>query len=145
MKRTSLLLIIFIALTAGHAFASPIGPFFCAHFPVTPVPPHTQERNPPCNDCKASASPAYVATGSYGTAATDLSMPTAGLPLTVSRSYESTRARDSILGVGWTLSLAAHLYYASYLYTAPSTYSHEADIVLPDGSRYRFVEHADGT
>jgi RHS repeat-associated protein len=70
----------------------------------------------------------------------DLQIPTAGMyPITVSRRYDSSRTGDGPLGVGWSSSLTAHLYYATYLLAAPSTYSYEADIVMPDGVLYRFT------
>jgi YD repeat-containing protein len=146
MKRIAFLMLLIAA--AAYADDPPVGNYWCAVIilagpPQQPVPPV----QPPCIPCKQNAkgSPAYVGTGSYETDATDLTMPTAGLSLTVSRSYESSRPHDGILGVGWTLSLSARLYYASYLFSAPSTYAHEADIVLPDGSHYRFIENTDGT
>jgi RHS repeat-associated protein len=86
-----------------------------------------------------------VATGNYLSAAYDMQITTPGFPLAVSRTYESSRPIDGLLGIGWTSSLAAHLYYATYLYSAPSTYSHEADVVMPDGARYRYIENNDGT
>jgi RHS repeat-associated protein len=74
-----------------------------------------------------------------------MQIATTGFPLTVSRSYETVRAVDGPAGVGWNMNLLAHLYYAAYLYAAPSTYQKEADVVLPSGAQYRFVENADGT
>src|SRR5436190_2173362 len=54
-------------------------------------------------------------------------------------------AVDGPIGMGWSMNLTAHLYYAAYLYATPSTYQKEADVVLPNGARYRFVESADRT
>src|SRR5260370_5290079 len=92
--------------------------------------------------CSCSGSPCYVSSGSYVTSATDLQMPTTGFPLSAFRSYESGRPIDSILGVGWTTNVASHLYYATWLYSAPRTYQPEADIVLPGGARHRFSQKA---
>lgn len=96
-----------------------------------------------CNLC--TGSPCLVASGNYLSSALDLAIPTVGFPLVVSRTYESARPIDGLIGIGWTLNLSAHLYYAAYLYAAPSTYRHEADVVLPNGNRFRFVENTDGT
>src|SRR6185312_10624011 len=79
------------------------------------------------------------------TQATDLDIPAVGFPLVVARSYDTTQAIDSPTGYGWTSSLSAHLYYATYLVAAPSTYRKEANITMPDGARYRFVDNGNGT
>jgi RHS repeat-associated protein len=96
-----------------------------------------------CSLC--TGSPCYVSSGSYTSFAADLQLPTSGFPLAISRTYESARPIDGILGLGWTLNLSARLQYTTYLYAAPSTYSKEADIVLPTGKRYRFTENTDGS
>lgn len=96
-----------------------------------------------CDLCKGS--PCAVATGGYLAGVSDLEVTTPGFPLAASRSYESSRPIDGLLGVGWTSSLAARLYYATYLYQAPAGFHKEADIVMPTGKRYRFVESPDGT
>jgi RHS repeat-associated protein len=101
-----------------------------------PQPPNS------CNTC--TGSPCLVASGNYISYASDLQIPTAGFPLAISRSYESARALDGLLGIGWSLNLTAHLYYATYLYAAPNTYLKEADVTLPSGVQYRFTENADG-
>jgi YD repeat-containing protein len=70
----------------------------------------------------------------------DLQIPTAGMyPLTMSRRYDSSGPSDGPMGAGWSSSLTAHLYYATYLLAAPSTYSYEADVVMPDGVLYQFT------
>ena len=102
-----------------------------------PAPPGS------CNLC--TGSPCYAYSGNYSTFAVDLQLPTPGFPLAASRSYESARPIDGILGIGWTVNLSSHLYYASYLFAAPNTWQHEADIVLPSGSRFRFAENADAS
>jgi RHS repeat-associated protein len=103
-----------------------------------------QPTNPKaCPTC--TGSPCLVSNGSYTTFAADLQLPTNGFPLAVSRTYESGRVIDGVLGVGWILNLSARLRYTTYLYAAPSTYSKEADVLLPRGNRYRFTENTDGT
>src|ERR1039457_7291776 len=51
---------------------------------------------PPCGcDGNCNKSPCYVATGAYVASADDLSLPSAaGLPLSMSRNYQSTRLID---------------------------------------------------
>ncbi|HXH92278.1 MAG TPA: DUF6531 domain-containing protein, partial [Thermoanaerobaculia bacterium] len=123
--------------------AAPLFATFC-------VPPGTPAQPPPpdptlpvcepaaCHSC--STSPCYAKSGTYVNDFTDLQIPTAGMySLTVSRRYDSSRPADGPLGVGWSSSLTAHLYYATYLVSAPSTYSYEADVVMPDGVIYRFT------
>lgn len=127
---------------------------------TTALPPKKESNTPPPPQCKCpkktsavspspdnlcTGSPCYAASGSYETSSIDLSMPTAGYPLSVARLYESVRPIDGVLGIGWTLNLSAHLYYASYLYAAPSTLQKEADVILPDGWRYEYTENSDGS
>jgi len=91
-----------------------------------------------CDVC--SKSPGYLASGAYINTFTDLQIPTAGMyPLSVFRRYDSGRPVDGPLGIGWSSSLTAHLYYATYLLSAPNTYTYEADIVMPSGLLYRFT------
>jgi len=108
--------------------------------PQTPAPPSPPPICEPKTCEKCTKSPCYVATGIYVTDATDLQIRTAGtIPLVASRLYDSSRGADGPLGTGWSSGLMPHLYYATYLFSAPSTYSHEADVVMPDGVIYRFA------
>ncbi len=122
---------------------------FCLTPTTVPQPPPPASPPPICQpkECdKCTKSPCYVATGIYATDAVDLSIPTAGsFSLVASRLYDSSRATDGPVGVGWSSSLMPRLYYATYLFAAPSTYSHEADVVLPDGVVYRFPADSSGT
>ena len=108
-----------------------------------PKPPDPRCEPVSCGKC--TKSPCYVGTGVYADVTTDLQIPTNGFPLTVARKYESSHAIDGPAGYGWTLSLSARLYYTTYLFAAPSTYQKEADITMPDGARYRFVDNGNGT
>jgi RHS repeat-associated protein len=94
---------------------------------------------------KCTKSPCYVGSGAYVRDETDLNIAGVGMPIDVSRHYQSTRMIDGETGYGWTSSLSARLHYAVYLKSAPSTYSKEVDIRMPDGALYRFVENADGS
>jgi RHS repeat-associated protein len=134
---------IFTWAVVSMLLAAPLFASFCV--PGT-RPPQSPPPDPPPPVCepkacdKCSKSPCYLATGTYVSDFVDLQIPTAGMyPLTVSRRYDSSRPADGPLGVGWSSSLTAHLYYATYLVSAPSTYSYEADIVMPDGVVYRFT------
>ena len=116
---------------------------YCGNLtPLDPGPPNGPLGCPPCT---GTGSPAYPANGMYFTAASDLSLPTAGLPLANSPAYFSTRRLDGPFGIGWTSSLTPRLSYASYLLAAPSTYLTEANILFPSGYSYRFTENANGT
>jgi RHS repeat-associated protein len=113
----------------------------------SPAPGPTNPPPPPgtvcCNNC--TGSPCYVASGVYETRVTDLELPTAGFSLLTSRTYQSSHTIDGPTGYGWTSNLAAHLYYTTYLFAAPSTYQREADITMPQGVRLRFVDNGNGT
>lgn len=113
--------------------------------PVPPWGPWAPAPPSQCTACNASGSPTFLATGTYFTSATDLQVPSVGMPLGVSRDYLSTRPVDTGAGVGWSLSFGGRVYYATYLFSAPSTYAKEADVTMPDGRRYRFTENVDGT
>src|ERR1700682_5699750 len=124
-------------------FAAPLSAIFCV---PPPNPPHPGPPDPPPPVCepkkcdKCYKSPCYLATGMYVDDFVDLQIPAAGMyPLTVSRRYDSSRPADGPIGTGWSSSLTAHLYYATYLLAAPSAYSFEVDIVLSDGVTYRFT------
>jgi len=124
---------LFVAIPAWATYCVP---------PKAPAAPPAPEPNPPvcdpqCHNC--SASPCYPAFGTYVDETTDLRIPTAGFPLTVSRRYDSARPTDGPLGAGWSSSLTARLYYAAYLQAAPNTYSYEADVMMPSGSVFRFT------
>jgi RHS repeat-associated protein len=59
-------------------------------------------------------------------------------PLSVFRRYDSSHPVDGPLGIGWTSSLTAHLYLATYAVSS-NVYSYEADIIMPSGLQYRFT------
>lgn len=96
-----------------------------------------------CDKC--TKSPCYTGSGVYVSDAVDLKIATTGFPIEVMRHYQTTRAIDGESGYGWTSSLSTRLYDAVYLKSAPSTYSREVDIRMPDGALYRFVENGDGS
>lgn len=149
-------------LTIAIAFAGLLGSgqaLFAQGWCVQPVPPCDPSNpssscykppppDPRCEprECKkCTKSPCFVGSGAYTTDATDLHLPTPGFPLVAARRYESTQVIDSPTGYGWTSSFAARLYYATYLLAAPDVVKREANVTMPTGDRYRFVENADGT
>ncbi len=127
--------------------------------PVPPCDPNDQTSwcyrpaDPPAKceplSCgKCTKSPCYVGSGVYTTRQTDLAIRTAGVPIVVSRMYQSSRTIDGESGYGWVSSLSARLYYAVYLKAEPNSFRGddvEAHVRLPNGSIYRFVENLDGT
>lgn len=140
-----LLIASLVLLPAAHAHAT-----FCAPPSPTPndTPPLPDE--PPCcggdSVCEnCNASPVFAKSGVYTTFAADLALPTNGLPLAVARSYESSHVVDGPVGYGWRSNFGTRLYYATYLFTAPATFSKEAVIVMPDGDTYRYSESANGS
>ncbi len=78
------------------------------------------------------------------TDANDLSVRTVGFPLVVARHYQSTLQIDGPLGKGWTSSVTPRVYYALYLFAAPSTYQKQAYIIMPTGARYTFSDNGGG-
>lgn len=153
-----------------HTVASPIGaalllalllPLRAAaqNYCNNPIPPC--DTNDPASPCykppepppkcepivcdKCTKSPCFVGSGVFINDAQDLEIATAGFPIAITRHYQSTHTIDGESGYGWTSSLSTRLYYAVFLKSAPSTYAREADIRLPNGAVYRFVENADGS
>jgi YD repeat-containing protein len=108
--------------------------------PKSPPPPPP----PKCNECVCTASPCFVKNGNFVNSAADLMIPTSGLPLKVSRSYDSSRPVDGPVGIGWTMNLPTRLFYAASAQPTPGVFRREADVTMPDGSRYRFNENPDG-
>jgi len=86
-----------------------------------------------------------VGTGSYTRSATDLSIPTTGYPLELSRDYDSTDLVDGPLGYGWSTNLVPRAHLAVYAIAQGGAVQSEADITMPDGERLRFSENADGS
>jgi YD repeat-containing protein len=106
------------------------------------IPPK-QEPPDPCNT--RTGSPCYVRSGVYATSATDLQVNAVGAPLYFSRTYQSSKTNDGLLGRGWSASTSARVTYSVFLFSAPSTYKKVADVSMPDGSLERFSENTDGT
>lgn len=148
MSSRSLLAITGLFLAASLAHVAADAQTFCLTPTTVPQPPAPPSPPPICEpkQCdKCTKSPCYVATGIYAREAVDLTIPTAGtFSLVASRLYDSSRVTDGPLGLGWSSSLTPHLYYATYLVSAPSTYLHEADVELPDGVLYRFTVDSSG-
>lgn len=148
MKRIlQLLLLTLLATSAWANFCNnPVPP--CAT--DDPLSPCYKPDDPPpkcepevCGKCQKS--PCHVGSGVYTFEVVDLKINTTGMPIQLSRRYQSTHAIDGENGYGWVSSLSARLHYAVYLKSAPSTYSKEANVRMPDGALYRFVENADGS
>jgi RHS repeat-associated protein len=142
----------FISVLALSAFAALVSPLLAqdpdpggwcgaATYPGDPPP----GSHPFCR-CQeeCTGSPCYVASGNLVQSEADLQIRTAGFPLQVARSYDSGRVVDGPTGYGWTSNLVARLYYATYLFQAPSTYLKEAVIIMPDGQQLTFTENPDG-
>src|ERR1700688_4296548 len=141
----SALLSLTLPLAAGSFCNDPFPP--CdPHNPTSScyVPPPPDPRCEPRECDKCTKSPCYTGTGVYIASAEDLRLPTAGFPLKASRLYDSSHMIDGPTGLGWTSSFAAHLYYMTYLFAAPSTYQREADVTMPTGAGYRFVDTGAG-
>src|SRR6185436_15827945 len=152
MKRHTIASIaVFIAFLSAPALAqnycnNPIPPCDTAD-PASGCykPPDPPPKCEPKECDKCTKSPCYVGSGVYEHDEKDLEIGMTGFPITVSRLYQSSHTIDGESGYGWISSLSAHLYYAVFLKAAPNTYQREADIRLPNGHLYRFVENANGS
>ena len=132
-----------LVVVARSAFAQA----YCAPpktMPKTPPPPPPPPVCQPQACGKCTTSPCYVDSGIYVNDVVDLSVPTNGFSLLVARHYDSSLTVDGPLGIGWSSSLTPRLYYAAYLY-ATNVYQYEADVLMPDGARFRFSGNANGT
>ena len=114
--------------------------------PLEGANPPEEDEDEKCKKCKTACkkSPCTVAKGNYGFSIVDLQIPTRGFPLSIKRTYSSSRTVDGLLGRGWTSNLVSRLHYSVYLYQAPSTYLKQATILMPDGASYKFTENPDG-
>jgi RHS repeat-associated protein len=117
---------------------------WCDNLISQPPSPPQGPTPPVCNMCNCTGSPCYVSSGTYITDSVDLRLPTSGFALTAARHYESTLPIDGPLGLGWSSNLVPRIYYATYLFSAPSTYQNQASLIMPDGSRYTFIENVGG-
>ncbi len=126
--------------TSSTTPCDPNDPKMNCHRPPTPCPKCQPKV---CNKC--TKSPVYAASGVYETDATDLIIVTNGFPLQAARHYSSVHAIDGPTGFGWSSSFHARLHYTAYLFAAPSTYQREADVIMPDGEHYRYVDNGNGT
>ena len=149
LRTTAALFVLLLALpvSAQNYCNNPVPP--CD--PNDPASPCYKPPDPPpkcepkvCDKC--TKSPCYVGSGAYEWEEnSDLNIRTTGFPIDVKRLYRSTHAIDGESGYGWVSSLSSRLYYAVFLKAAPDVYSREADVRLPNGTLYRFVENADGS
>jgi RHS repeat-associated protein len=93
-----------------------------------------------CNE-QCTASPNFIATGTYQARAVDLTLPTSGFPVQVSRRYLSSNRKSGAFGVGWTTSLESRIWFSSYI-AGPGFSAQAANILLPDGAQFRFTINA---
>ncbi len=91
--------------------------------------------------CGFAADPVNVGTGNFSYEATDLSIPTRGLPLEVVRSYNSLLAQDSPFGWGWSFSYNLSV-KADQTLGGTNTY---AEVTREDGGQLWYRHKADGS
>ncbi|HSB35897.1 MAG TPA: DUF6531 domain-containing protein, partial [Thermoanaerobaculia bacterium] len=89
-----------------------------------------------CGYQNCTGSPVFAGSGLFTTSATDLTMPTAGFPLSVSRLYLSSSTATGLHGPGWRSSLEAKLQYVTFL--GETGLAKAVDVTLPSGQRIRF-------
>jgi len=85
-----------------------------------------------CNKC--TGSPNFVGSGLYTATATDMVLPTAGFPITVSRRYLSAPNIDGTAGRGWVTSLESRIFYTQM------SYGKALNVMLPEGIPLRFTQ-----
>lgn len=149
MKNRSLLALVLAAVFCIAAPATTEAQSFCVPPSTPPKPPPPEEtpnqceaENKDCKDCFQS--PCHIGYGIYVNDFSDLTVRTASFSLQVNRRYVSSRVVDGPMGIGWTTSLTPRIYYAAYLFTAPSTYAYEARVMLPDGVVYKYTSSTGG-
>ncbi len=143
-RRTGPHLPILMALLCGALAVASARPMSACGVSPPPAPKVAPPPPPPkCTECSCTASPCFVKSGNFVNSATDLLLPTSGLPLKVSRSYDSAWPVDGPAGIGWKMNIPSRLFYAVYQ-QSQGVVRREADVTMPDGPRYRFKENADG-
>lgn len=148
MKRIlQLLLLTLLATSAWANFCNNPVPPCATDDPASPCykPPDPPAKCEPEVCGKCTKSPCYVGSGVYVRNEQDLMITAVSEPIEVSRRYQSTRVIDGQTGYGWTSSLSTRLHYTAYLKASPSSYQKEANVRMPDGAVYRFVENPDGS
>jgi RHS repeat-associated protein len=111
-----------------------------------------------CGFQNCAGSPVMVGSGVYTTSATDLTLPTAGFPLSIGRLYLSSSTAKGLHGPGWRSSLEAKLAYRTtqtgkaVVVTLPTgqqlafTYSNAAGpFTPPNGRKDTLVRNPDGS
>ena len=146
MKKTLRLgLLVFLVLGVLGALPGAALASWCAA-PVNPPPDPPDDPDPRCSpECKCTNSPCYLGIGAYTSTATDLVVNTAaGFPLIASRRYVSSHVVDGPMGIGWMSSVVSRLSYVTYQVSA-GVYQKRAYVILPDGTRVKYTENANGT
>ncbi|MFJ2633319.1 FG-GAP-like repeat-containing protein [Streptomyces sp. NPDC087422] len=110
---------------------TPTGPAF-----YTPGIPGGMDGQCSCSHQSSRADPVNTATGTVTETVTDASVPGAGVPFTLARSYRSdATATTGLLGQGWSLAFESALTPAS----------DKATLVDSDGARVVFTKNGDGS
>jgi RHS repeat-associated protein len=93
-----------------------------------------------CETCpeQCTASPNFIGTGTYQARATDLTLPTPGFPVQVSRRYLSNNKKSGLMGLGWTTSLESRIWFSTYI-AASGLSAPAANVLLPGGEQFRFT------
>ena len=71
----------------------------------TGLPQKDPDKQPPQHCDSKGGEPVFLDSGAYGLSATDISIPSRGLPIIIRRTYRSSSAYNSRLGYGWDLSV----------------------------------------
>ncbi|GAB4249266.1 MAG: hypothetical protein Kow0054_05970 [Deferrisoma sp.] len=96
--------------------------------------------DPPNNPHGGTGSPLFVRSGNFIKRFIDLSMQACGMPMKITRVYNSFDKRDGLLGFGWTLTYSMRVLDVQ----SPDGSTH-ALVLMPNGQRYRFTPNGDGT
>lgn len=128
----------FLSMQEAHAYNKP---WDQGHDSTNPEDPDDDDdgcKEPPCEDCNASASPVLFVDGSYHSRYSDLILP--GVPtIELKRYYRSMHSfRTGFFGFGWTFSYEMRLGYVS----GDQGY---VVILMPNGQTYKFFDNGDNT
>ena len=92
----------------------------------------TKPSDPPSDECKSTGSPCFVKDGNFIYKPDDLYIPSRGLPLMISRSYNSHDMFNGPFGHGWTFN-----YYIRLFFTSDGTH-YNATVKMPNGQRHEY-------
>jgi YD repeat-containing protein len=124
---------------SGLAYNKPWDQGHDGTYPQNPNNPNKPPK-PPNNPCKGSGSPILLQTGNFMLGYIDMVMQACGMPIKITRVYNSFDEHDGLFGFGWTLSYGIRILPSETVNNVRS-----AVILMPNGQRFVFTRNADGS